>query len=80
MAAVPEMTSEEVWKCVFYINMYQVNWTPEQGIMVQKYLRKYLGDHYIAGTGVGVARLAYPDCLVEISVMAAVPADFKKSE
>lgn len=67
------MTSEQVWKCVYNISMFTVDWTPEKGINMQKFLRKYMGDHYTAGTGVGVASLAYPGCQVEISIQAAVP-------
>ena len=72
-AAVPEMTSEKVWKCVYYINSYHVGWSPEQGQLMAKMTKKYMGDHRAAGTGVGVENLAYIGCLVEIAVYAEVP-------
>jgi enamine deaminase RidA (YjgF/YER057c/UK114 family) len=67
------MTSEEVWKCVYYINSYHVGWSPERGALLTKLKKKYMGDHRPAGTGVGVERLAYPDCLIEIAVQVALP-------
>jgi enamine deaminase RidA (YjgF/YER057c/UK114 family) len=67
------MTSEEVWKCVYYINSYHVGWSVEQGRLKTEIARKYMGDHRPASTGVGVERLAYDGCLVEIAVFAALP-------
>lgn len=72
-AAVPEMTSEQVWKHVYYINSYHVGWSVEQGMLMSKTLKKYMGDHRPAGTGVGVKNLAYPECLLEVALYAAVP-------
>ena len=72
-AAVPEMTSEELWKCVVNISSFHVGWSVEQGMFSSKVAKKYMGDERSARTAVGVERLAYPGCFVEIALMAAVP-------
>jgi hypothetical protein len=73
-AAIPEMLSGEIWKCVYSVKSYHVNWSAEQGPLLAKMLRKYMEDHRPVCTAVGVERLAYPSCLVEISVNAALPS------
>jgi enamine deaminase RidA (YjgF/YER057c/UK114 family) len=67
------MTSEEIWKCVVFIKSYHVRWTKDRGVFMSNMVKKYMGDARPAGTGVGIESLAFPDCLVEIEVKAAIP-------
>jgi hypothetical protein len=45
----------------------------EQGPLLVKMIKSYTGDYRLACTTVGIERLAYPGCLVEISLNAALP-------
>jgi enamine deaminase RidA (YjgF/YER057c/UK114 family) len=67
------MASENIWKFVYSVNSYHVNWSAEQGPLLAKILKKYMGDHRPTCTAVGVEHLAYPGWLVEIAVNAALP-------
>ncbi len=49
----------------------------ETGQALDKAAKSYLGDHRPAGTAVRVHGLAYPDCLIEIQVQAAIREDPK---
>ncbi|PMD30308.1 hypothetical protein L207DRAFT_520414 [Hyaloscypha variabilis F] len=71
---MPELESEEIWKCVYSVNSYHVDWVAAQGTLLAKMLRKYMGEHRPACMAVGVEPLAYPGCLVEISINAALPS------
>ncbi|KAE9375100.1 hypothetical protein N431DRAFT_502083 [Stipitochalara longipes BDJ] len=67
------MLSDDIWKCVYSVNSYHVDWSAAQGPSLARMLGKYMGEHRPACTAVGVEQLAYPSCLVEISVNAALP-------
>ncbi len=75
-AACPELSSADIWQCVFSMTFYVVGaLSKEVGMVLDAVAKSYLGEHRPAGTAVQVQALAYPECLIELQVQAAVKTD-----
>jgi enamine deaminase RidA (YjgF/YER057c/UK114 family) len=67
------------WEQVFRVNSYHTSITPEVGQRMAENYKKWMPNHKVIWTQIGVKELGAPDMMVEIEVSAYDPEGASKA-